>query len=50
MVILDTLTSHGPHKWYASVLWYQQGFYIDFLRLEKIGCKASRNKYNFKLA
>lgn len=49
MVICDTPVSHGPHLWYASVMWNQQGHWIDFLRLKTTHVNAGRNDYYYQL-
>ena len=53
MVIAVDLVSHGPHVWYAAVMWCQDGHFIDFLRILEcrrpwqVNLMCDRNTYVF---
>ena len=54
MVICEVPVSHGPHVWYAAVMWNCNGRFMDFLRIKECRRPAApnlmcgRNEYHFQ--
>lgn len=55
MVILNDITTYGPHQWYCSRMWSIDGFFIDYFRISKVNrplapnTKSDRNTYNYDI-